>query len=195
MPEEKDPITNSNPHPADAGQGNNQKPQAESKTLTLTQEELDRIIEQRLARERKKYADYEKLKQAAEELQKLKEAQMSEEERLQAKLAEYERKAAELELQLQEARLESAKLRILDELGLPKSWASRIFGTTEDEIRQDAQELLKLLRSAQGVGAPTNPPGGKPPVFTRAQLAAMSPDEINANWDAISRALAEGRIK
>ncbi|AEG14705.1 putative prophage lambdach01, scaffold protein [Desulfofundulus kuznetsovii DSM 6115] len=185
-------------NPADAGQGGNQNQQsqqAEPKTLTMTQEELDRIITERLKRERQKYADYDELKKAAEELKKLKEAQMSEQEKLQARLAEYERKTAELEIALQEARLEATKLRVLEEIGLPKTFASRIFGTTEEEIRQDAQELAKLLNANRPIGNPSNPPNNNQPTFTRAQLAQMSPEEINANWEAISRALTEGRVK
>lgn len=191
-----------NQNPADAGQGDNPNKQAVNQTqqqdnqvLTLTQEELNRIIEQRLARERKKYADYDELKKAAEELKAIKEAQMSEQEKLQARLAEYERKTAELELQLQQARLEAIKLSVLEELNLPKAFASRIFGTTEEEIRQDAQELAKLLNSIKPIGNPSNPPNNNAASFTRAQLAQMSPDEINRNWDLISRALMEGRIK
>lgn len=150
--------TNPDPSPGDGGQGGNQN-SPESKTFT--QEELERILAERLKREREKYKDYDELKKAAEELKKLKEAQMSETEKLQARLAEYERQLFEKELALQEARLESLKLKVLDEMGLPKAWASRIFGTTEEEIRQDAEELKKLLGTAgKTVGSGTNPPAG-----------------------------------
>lgn len=197
MPDDKDLQNQQNQqdqqNPGDGGQGDNQN-QPEPKTLT--QDEVNRILQERLARERRKWEkELEQYKQAAEELRKLKEAQMSEEEKLQARLAEYERKVADLELALAEARLESAKLRILDELGLPKAFASRLFGTTEEELRQDAQELAKLLNSFKPVGNPTNPPNNNQPTFTRAQLALMSPEEINSRWDEISRALAEGRVK
>lgn len=151
--------TNSNPEPTpgDGGQGNNQA----SPEKTFTQAELEAILAERLRREREKYKDYAELKKMAEEYQKLKEAQMSETEKLQAKLGEYERQLLEKELALQEARLESLKLKVLDEMGLPKAWASRIFGTTEEEIRQDAEELKKLLGAAgKTVGGGTNPPAG-----------------------------------
>lgn len=85
---------------------------------------------------------------------------MTEQEKLQAKLAEYERQLLEKEREAAEARLEATKLRILDEMGLPKSWASRIFGTTEEEIRQDAEELKKLLGINKTIGTGTNPSGG-----------------------------------
>lgn len=104
---------------------------------TFTQEELDRIIAERLSREREKYKDYADLKKAAEEYQKLKESQMSEQEKLQAKLAEMEKTLLEKEREAAEARTEALKLRVLDEMGLPKAWAARIFGTTEEEIRAE----------------------------------------------------------
>ncbi|MCR4398940.1 MAG: DUF4355 domain-containing protein [Firmicutes bacterium] len=152
-----DDAKNTNPgNPADAGQGN-QDQQADKKTFT--QEELDRIIQERLAREREKYKDYADLKKAAEELKKLKESQMSEAEKLQAKIAEYERRLLEKEREAAEARVETLKMKVLDEMGLPKAWAGRIFGTTEDEIRKDADELKKLLGAAgKPLGAGTNPP-------------------------------------
>lgn len=189
--------TNPEPNPGDGGQGN-QGNQGNQPEKTFTQAELDAIIADRLKREREKYKDYAELKKMAEEYQKLKEAQMSETEKLQAKLAEYERQLLEKEREAAEARLESLKLRILDEMGLPKAWASRIFGTTEEEIRQDAEELKKLLGTpGKPVGGGTNPvnTGNQSQVFTREQLKKMTPEEINANWDAIMKQLASGGIK
>ncbi|WP_422445977.1 capsid assembly scaffolding protein Gp46 family protein [Thermoanaerobacterium sp. DL9XJH110] len=163
---------------------------------TFTQEDLDRIINERLAREREKYKDYNELKKAAEELKKIKESQMSEAEKLQAKLVEYERAMADKELELATLRAEQIKTKVLTEMGLPLSWASRIFGTTEEEIKADAEELKKLL-GIQGkpIGGGTNPPGSGSPTFTREQIERMSPDEINKNWDIISKLMAEGKLK
>lgn len=165
-------------------------------TKTFTQEELDRIINERLERERKKYADYNDLKKAAEELQKIKESQMTEQEKLQAKLAEYERTMADKELELASLKAEQIKTKVLTEMGLPLSWSSRIFGTTEEEIKADAEELKKLL-GVQGkpIGGGTNPAnGGGTTTFTKEQIARMSPEEINQNWEVISKLMAEGKL-
>lgn len=169
-----------------------------NETKTFTQAELDVIIADRLKREKEKYKDYAELKKLAEEYQKVKESQMSETEKLQAKLAEYERQLLEKEREAAEARLESLKLKVLDEMGLPKAWASRIFGTTEEEIKQDAEELKKLLGTpGKPVGGGTNPAnsGNQAQVFTREQIKKMTPDEINANWEAIMKQMATGGIK
>lgn len=149
----------------ETGQGTGQGDGGQQPARTFTQEELDRIIAERLAREREKYKDYNELKKAAEELKKIKGAQMSETEKLQAKLAEQERKILDYERELAEARLEATKLRVLDELGLPKTWANRVFGTDEEEIRQDAEELKKLLGQGKpgAVGSGSNPGPGTPP--------------------------------
>lgn len=53
---------------------------------SFTQEQLDAILADRLSRERQKYADYDTLKTAADELKKLQDAQKSEAEKLQDSL-------------------------------------------------------------------------------------------------------------
>ena len=58
---------------------------------TFTQEELEKIIADRLERERRKYKDYDELKKIAEEYKQIKESQMTEQEKLQARLADLER--------------------------------------------------------------------------------------------------------
>jgi hypothetical protein len=179
-----------------ADEGGNDANNSGMENKTFTQAEVDAIIADRLKREREKYKDYGELKKAAEELQKIKESQMSEAEKLQAKLAEYERTVADKELELASIKAEATKQKILSDMGLPLSWASRIFGTTEDEIRADAEELKQLL-GAQGrpIGSGTNPPNGGTPVFTLEQVKRMSPEEINQNWEAISKMMAEGKLK
>jgi len=188
-------------NPADTGQDVQTQQTADNDTQqqkTFTQEELERILSERLKREREKYKDYDELKKAAEELKKIKESQMSEQEKLQMRLAEIEREKLERERELAELKTALVKQKVLTELGLPLSLADRIFGETEEEIRQDAEELKKLLglQANTKVGAPTNPAGGKQTrVFTREEIARMSPEEINKNWDIISEALRQGLIK
>jgi Spy/CpxP family protein refolding chaperone len=73
---------------------------------TFTQEELDRIVKQRLERERARYADYEELKKAKEELKKLQDADLSEQEKLKKKVQELEDAQAEAERQAKTMELE-----------------------------------------------------------------------------------------
>lgn len=74
--------------------------QAGATSKMLSQEEVNRIVEERLARERQKYADYEELRKAKAELDRIRQSQMSETERLQALASEKERQAILLETQL-----------------------------------------------------------------------------------------------
>jgi hypothetical protein len=70
-------------------------------TKTLTQDEVDRIVEQRIARERAKYADYDDVKKKASQLDELEAANASELEKAQkrAEKAEQERDAARAEVE------------------------------------------------------------------------------------------------
>ncbi len=71
--------------------GNRDGQQAGAQTSkTFSQEELNRIIEERLARERQKYSDYDAIKS---ELTKIKQSQMSDLEKLTQAASEHERRA------------------------------------------------------------------------------------------------------
>lgn len=118
-----------------------------------TQEELDRIIGQRLEREKestaKKYGDYDDLKKQNKEYQK----QVSD---LSAELKKYEEGSAETSSQISELEAkvkmyetDSVKTRIALEAGLPYGMARRLAGETEDEIREDAKSLVNLIGSQQ----------------------------------------------
>lgn len=61
--------------------GPNEEQQRAAYTPPATQADLDKIVESRLARERQKYADYEELKQKAEEYEKYLELQKTEQEK------------------------------------------------------------------------------------------------------------------
>lgn len=94
------------------------KPQAEA-PKTFTQDEIDKIVADRIARERKKlekFADYDDLKTKLSEYTKAEEerkrAEMTETERLQAELDELKRIAQEAE-ETKSKTLESANKRLI----------------------------------------------------------------------------------
>ncbi len=99
-------------------QGNQQSAQAAGKTFT--QAELDDIVQQRLAREKGKYTDYDQLKKDADELKKLKAASQTEAEKLTNRLAELEKEQATWQRERQESTvryevlLAAGKLNIVD---------------------------------------------------------------------------------
>jgi len=163
----------------------------------FTQEELEKIIAERLERERKKYKDYDELKKVAEEYKKMKEAQMTEEEKLQSKLAELEAAVLEKELEVQEAMIEKTKMKVAMEMGLPADALDFISGSTEEEIREAAEKFKNLLGGNYSkVGKPSAPAtaqsGSK--VWTRSEIENMSREELIQHREEIKQAMKEGRI-
>ena len=69
---------------------------------TFTQEQVDKLVQERLARQKAQFADYDELKGQAEEYNKLKESQQSDTERLIAR-AEAAEKAAQQAAEAQAA--------------------------------------------------------------------------------------------
>lgn len=77
---------------AGGGQGGGQGEQK-----TFTQEELNRVVEDRLARERGKFRDYEDLKKKAKQYDDAETARLSETEKLQKRVTELETAKTDLE--------------------------------------------------------------------------------------------------
>lgn len=78
-----------------------------------TQAEIDAIVQQRLARERAKYADYDALKEAAEKWKKHEEASKTEAERIAAEIARL-KEERDLALQQSEKAKADADMRLLE---------------------------------------------------------------------------------
>lgn len=98
-----------------------------------TQEDLDRIIQARLARERKNLpTDYDDLKAKAEKLAQIEEANKTEAEKAQERLDAAEKRAGELELRATKAEVAAAK-------GVP---AELLSGSTQDELEAAADALI-----------------------------------------------------
>jgi hypothetical protein len=124
----------------------------------FTQADLDRIISERLrhAESKRKEAEDAAAKKATEETL--------------AKNQEWEKlaKAAQEELAQQKAEiakrdLADKKLKIAKDAGLPDALASRLIGTTDEELIADAKALLETIpKKSSPAGGITNPPGGAP---------------------------------
>lgn len=114
-------------------------------TPPATQADLDRIVGERLARERAKFAGYDDYKAKAEKYDAAQQADMTELQRAQAALDEVkaDRDAARIELTV--AQHDALRARVAAAKGVP---AHRISGDTEDELNADADAYL-----AEGVAA------------------------------------------
>lgn len=135
----------------------------------FTQEDVDRLIGERLAREKAKYADYGEIK--------------AENADLKAKLAENESK-----------NLDALKAKIATDLKLPAALANRLAGSTEAELRADGEALLKELGPKEPVGGAGNPAGEVKKPLTREAIRAMKPQEIIDHMDQIEAQLQDGSL-
>jgi hypothetical protein len=99
--------------------------QQEQKVETFTQADIDKIVKERVARERAKYADYDDLK-----------AKAGEKTTLEERVAQIEQQAKDSEARALRAEVANAK-------GLTPSQAKRLVGGTREELEADADELLK----------------------------------------------------
>lgn len=152
-------------------------------TPITTQAEFDAAIAERLSRQEKSIlARFEGFMPAVD-VQTLKSGYESTIADLKKQAEEAGGKLAESEKQLTEAneRIKgyenaSAKTRIALETGLPYGMASRLSGDTEEEIRKDAENLLKLMKPAAAPLARAPEEGGG---TTRDQFADWFGKELN----------------
>ena len=110
------------------------------KVEQFTQENIDEItgdtkwLNQRLERERNKFADYDDLKAKAGEVETIKTD-------FQSKLDEATTKIGDLTKTVGEKSLEVEKVKIIHENGLTDTMAEFLTGTTAEEIRTQAEKL------------------------------------------------------
>jgi hypothetical protein len=159
--------------------------QSGSYTPPASQADLDRIIADRLSRERAKFADYDTLKSQADKLAEIEAAQLTESEKAAARLAELEAEVAGYKTQQQVA---AWKAEVEKTTGVP---AAALAGSSLEEIQAHAETLKSLITPApRGPIVPTEgnrPTGDRPDQLTRADVERMTPSEIN-------RARSEGRL-
>jgi hypothetical protein len=113
---------------------------AEPEGKTLTQEQIDKIVENRLAREREK----QQTERDAEK-QKLEDEKKSAEQKLLDRIAALEEAAKKTEKDLTESQLESLRLRVAQAKGLSESQANRLQGSTKEELEADADDLIETF--------------------------------------------------
>ena len=98
----------------------------------VSEEQLEKRIGARLARERAKYADYTDLKTKAAEFDKLQEASKSEVQKVSERMAQ-------LEKELESERFNTVRTAVASAKGVP---AHRISGSTVEELESSADDYL-----------------------------------------------------
>lgn len=157
------PVETPEEHPSDGG-----APEAleTPEARTFTQDEVDRLITNRLARQRAQFGDYDQLKERAAKLDEIENAQKTEAQRLaeQAEQAQQARTTAEQEAQ--SLRVQLLRHKVAAAKGLTPAQAARLQGDSEEEIEADADALLAAFTPA----APATP--------ARTPVAQLQPGAI-----------------
>lgn len=125
---------------------------SEFKEITIkTQEEMDNLFKERLAREAKKYETYtspEALTQIKadydKQISELTTATATE----KAKYAAFDKQIAERDAKIAQYESDSAKTRIAIAAGLDPKYASRLIGKDEKEWKADAEALAKDFKAS-----------------------------------------------
>ena len=128
---------------------------AEDFTPITTQEDFNSRLNDRLQRERAKFADYEELKSKAEkykdydDLKSQVESLTGDKTKLTNDLATANSTIEEQKAKIKGYETGSVKTRIANELGIPYEMVDRLKGETEEEIRKDAETVRKLMGTSR----------------------------------------------
>lgn len=114
-------------------------------TPPATQEELNRIIADRISREKAKFSDYNDLKAKASEFDKLADAQKSETQKALERA-----EAAERALSAKES--EALRLSVIARHNIPADYQEFVSGSDEAELEAKAVKVLSLVPQPDSTG-------------------------------------------
>ena len=186
----------------------------------MSQEELNKLIEERakeiasrnIVKEKRKYKEMlESLQNDKAQLESEKLAKMSEAEKTAYQISELNKKLEDLQKQSSEKekafefeRLTNQTKDLLVEKGLPGALANMVMAGADGEaeaIQKNIATLQEYVNQAidAGVEARIKASSGTPKAvksskggFTLDDIRKMSPAEINAHWDEISK---QGKLR
>lgn len=129
----------------------------------FTKEDVSRIVSERLKRDREKRGDATLIAENAD---------------LKAQIVTLKGEVEDLRAANKRSETTALRARIAKDTHLPEGLASRLQGEDEEAIRADAAKLLEELGPAKNVGQGSNPPQTTPKTWTRAEVEAMTPDQL-----------------
>jgi len=144
---------------AAAGEQNNEQGKEEPKSFEAitSQEDFDKAIQTRIARERAKIpTDYDDLKAKAEKYADWEESQKTESQKANDRAETAEKRAAELETRTTRAEVSAAK-------GVP---AELLSGSTQEQLEASADALIKFQGEKQATRLHIPNEGNSPTVQT-----------------------------
>ena len=147
------------------------KPEQQPAEKTLTQAEVDRIVKERLSRQRQQeFGDYDDLKAKAQRLQEIEDANKSETQKLTDQLTSLQQQLTEKDAEVAKATLSSLKASVAAEKGV---LASALTGTTKEELEASADDLIAWRDAVK--------PNRKPPTSAGLKSGASSSADSSAN--------------
>lgn len=170
----------------------------ETTEKTFTQEELEKILEKRLAREKKNLA--EKIEAERQEAEKL--AKMSEREKQQALLDKREKALAEREAALEKANLLNETTKQLSSKNLPIEFADYLMADDAENTFNRIAEFESKWNAALEVAVNERLKGNAPAsnsnkatgsVLTVEAIKKMSASEIQARWKEVQEVLKHNK--
>ena len=126
----------------------------ENQEKTFTQTELDSIVSERVNREKGKFsAQIDELSKKTSEYETQIANYTNQFKELSEKYEAQTKALAEKDAKIQSYELQSVKLRVSHEFGIPYELASRLNGTNEDEIKKDAELMKNVIGTRSTVTA------------------------------------------
>ena len=218
--DEKDTSALDDKEGVDDSQDDRDEKKSSPKKIEMTQEELDKKFAERATRAEKTAAKkYEKMIQDLnDKIKSFEDKDLSETEKLKKNFEMNAGKVKDLEGELQNAKLENAKMKALFKAGaLPDQLdglMKRVSGGSEEEIETDVDELKSLgwigskpepdqkepkeekkkdNKTAQGAGHHQVKDKDGSRVYTKAEI--KNRQFYDAHRDDILKAIVDGRIK
>ncbi|WP_339102033.1 capsid assembly scaffolding protein Gp46 family protein [Candidatus Enterococcus clewellii] len=120
-----------------------------------TQEELDRIIQDRLTRQKesleKQFSDYEEIKTRNTELEKQVGTLQTTIEESKTSNADYDKQISDLNAKVAGYETASLRTKIALQNGLPFDLADRLVGDNEETLKADAERLAAFVKPKNAV--------------------------------------------
>lgn len=146
-----------------------------------TQEDLDKIIQKRLAQKdreiEEQFKDYlspEKAKDLRAEYEKRLDEVNDLLNVANAKISDHDRVVSDLKKELADTKLSLTKNRIAVEKGLPYKFAERLLGTTDEDISRDADLIKEMISEHSKQSLPA-------PLHTSEVKSSHAPAQTNTN--------------
>lgn len=190
---------NVKPEGTETGDTNQEGNGAESKDTAkpLTLEDVQKMIQSETDRVRGEYS--KKLKDKEKQLEDLRMSTMTEEERIAEEQKQLQDNLSQREAELKHKELTLDTIDLLKENDLPLETRNFLIGKDIESTKKNVESFKKMFSSAleeavterfKKSGKEHTTSSGKGTRYTQEDLARMSSDEINANWDKIQRDLS-----